>query len=221
MTEVQIQSIQPEGERVLALLQQFRSLHDEIRSRAFVMFESRGRVHGHDTEDWMAAQRSVVLTPSAELIDRGGQLEIRVDTPGFRSQEIRVSVLSNEVIVDGNASTSAWVRTPVCFGESQGLKLFCRISLPQGLRPDSVKATVEDGVLRINLKKVSQDRGTNGSINGMPDFKRRGGYKGASHPVLAVGWRSCRRSELRFAALEAVRTARLQIRIPGRRIPVR
>ena len=30
--------------------------HEEIASLAFFLFEERGRKHGHDVEDWLAAE---------------------------------------------------------------------------------------------------------------------------------------------------------------------
>jgi hypothetical protein len=36
-----------------------RSSQDQIRERAFQMFESRSSVHGFDLQDWLTAERQV------------------------------------------------------------------------------------------------------------------------------------------------------------------
>lgn len=33
--------------------------HDQIQLRAFQIFEARGRMHGHDVQDWMQAEREL------------------------------------------------------------------------------------------------------------------------------------------------------------------
>jgi hypothetical protein len=64
ITEVPINRIQPETEGELVLSQQLNALYDEVRRRAFRLFESRGSLHGHDIDDWLAAERSLVFAPS-------------------------------------------------------------------------------------------------------------------------------------------------------------
>ncbi len=36
-----------------------RELEDQIRLRAYELYEQRGREHGHDVEDWLRAQDEV------------------------------------------------------------------------------------------------------------------------------------------------------------------
>ncbi len=38
-------------------------LYGEIARRAYAMFEERGRAHGHDLEDWLAAEQQVTAKP--------------------------------------------------------------------------------------------------------------------------------------------------------------
>lgn len=48
-------------------------LLEEIRSRAFALYESRGREDGHDLDDWLLAEQEVIAPPSP-LIDSGETL---------------------------------------------------------------------------------------------------------------------------------------------------
>jgi hypothetical protein len=36
---------------------------DSIARRAFELFQERGAVHGHDLDDWLAAERQIRATP--------------------------------------------------------------------------------------------------------------------------------------------------------------
>lgn len=37
-----------------------KNVHDEITRIAHDLYEKRGRIHGHDLEDWLEAERSVL-----------------------------------------------------------------------------------------------------------------------------------------------------------------
>ncbi len=39
------------------------NLHEEIRSRAYELYEQRGREDGHDMDDWLRAEAEVTRTP--------------------------------------------------------------------------------------------------------------------------------------------------------------
>jgi hypothetical protein len=55
------------------------SRQDAIRLRAYGYFERRGREHGHDLDDWLAAEAEVVgrssLTPANQR--RGGSTTVK------------------------------------------------------------------------------------------------------------------------------------------------
>lgn len=36
------------------------TLHQKITHRAYQIFERRGRLHGHDVEDWLRAEREIM-----------------------------------------------------------------------------------------------------------------------------------------------------------------
>ena len=42
------------------------NLHDEIASIAYELFESRGCVHGYDLDDWLNAERIVLVEHSGQ-----------------------------------------------------------------------------------------------------------------------------------------------------------
>jgi HSP20 family molecular chaperone IbpA len=222
MTEVRINRIQPEGERELVLSQKLNALYDEVRRRAFRLFESRGGLHGHDLDDWLAAERSWVFAPPAELVEGNEQLEIRVAIEGYPAHQIRVSVLPNEIVVDGDSSTSSVPRDlQIHFSEFTDRKLLRRINVPQGVRPYTATASFQGGVLIITLKKVAPDRSTGEGIAGATDINRSGRFGNGSYPALAAVWRSSRRPAIKFSPIEPARISHVHMRIPGRRIPVR
>jgi HSP20 family molecular chaperone IbpA len=220
MTEVRINRIQPEGEPELILSQKLNALYDEVRRRAFRLFESRGSLHGHDIDDWLAAERSLVFAPQAELVEKENQLEIRLAAEGYTARQIRVSALPNEIVVDGDSSTSSVPRyLQIHFAECNDRKLLRCIRVPPEFRPYSATAAFAGGVLIITLK-VALDR-TREAVSGATDVKWNGRFGGGAQPALTAVWRASRRPAVKFSPIEPARISHIHMRIPGRRIPVR
>ncbi|MEJ2685208.1 MAG: DUF2934 domain-containing protein [Candidatus Sulfobium sp.] len=62
-----------------------KALHDEIARVANELYEKRGRAHGHELEDWLAAEK--IVTEKHER--HAGEIEQKVDVirkpkEGFR-----------------------------------------------------------------------------------------------------------------------------------------
>ncbi len=49
-----------------------QELHDRIAEKAYQLYEKRGRMHGHDVEDWIEAERLVVGKTPKPSIEREG-----------------------------------------------------------------------------------------------------------------------------------------------------
>ena len=156
MSEVHVNRIQPEGEAVLLLKQQVDALYTEIGRRAFERFLGRGGLHGYDREDWVEAERSLIFAPPAELVEEDTEFRIRVAVPGLDSSKVRVSVLPHSVIVDGGSVPGSERQdAKVRFSEFSDQKLLRCLELPAEVRTFTAKASVQDGILSIRVKKAT------------------------------------------------------------------
>ena len=156
MSEVQVNKIQPEEESLLLLARQVDAPYDEIQRRAFLLFESRGSIHGHDREDWLEAERQLNPAPTTELIEEDCQFAIKMALPGYQPNQLRVNVLPNAVIVEGDALAVQDQYGKLCFSNFSERKLLRRVELPYGVWQDSANAELKDGILRIRVRKVKQ-----------------------------------------------------------------
>ena len=59
------------------------SITDSIRNRAFNLFEHRNRNGGSDLDDWLQAERDLLLTPDTELTSDAKKFIARIALPGF------------------------------------------------------------------------------------------------------------------------------------------
>jgi len=156
MSEVKIHQLQAESEEARSLARQTDALYEEIRLRAFLRFEARGGLHGYDLEDWLEAERSLIFAPPAELADKEDEFTIRIAAPGFDASQMRVNVLPNAIILDGEAAAKD--RQPeetVLPPDVSYRKLLLRVDLPAEVRTNTAKAIFEDGILKITVKKAA------------------------------------------------------------------
>jgi len=147
MSEVQVHQIQNEDERFVSLAREAEALYEEIGLRAFLRFEARGGLHGYDREDWLEAERSLVLAPLAELAENDDEFTIRIALPGFDASRIHVNVLPNAIVLFGDAGVTNGSE------ETTFRKLLRRIDLPAEVRTDTAKAILKDGTLQLTVKK--------------------------------------------------------------------
>ncbi len=118
---------------------------NRIRERAYDLFQNRGAAEGSATDDWLQAERDVLLFAESELIEKSGKFNIRVQTPGFSATEIRVTAMPDAIIVEAENST-----------ETVEKQLFQRLDLPAPINPDKVTASLEDGLLQLVAEKAGR-----------------------------------------------------------------
>jgi HSP20 family molecular chaperone IbpA len=118
-----------------------KAVHDEVRQRAFCVFQDRRCEAGHELEDWLEAERDVLFSPRCELAETRDQIRIRASVPGFSARTLQVDVLPDSII-DGRL-------------EGTERQLLPQFALPARIDLDEVEATVDEGVLSIVARKTA------------------------------------------------------------------
>jgi HSP20 family protein len=98
-----------------------------------------------------AGEREFALwTPDLEVTQDKGQLQVRLDLPGLRKEDVTIEITEQALTVAGERrqeeekKEKGYYRTERSYG-----RFFRSIPLPEGARPDSTKATFANGVLEI------------------------------------------------------------------------
>lgn len=122
-------------------------LTEQIRQLAFRLFESRGSGDGHDLDDWLEAEKMLILAPAMELVQRDGKFEIRVPADGYDAREIHVTAQPASVAVKAAAGSKTGQKT-----------LLGTIDLPAPIEVDKTTARLAGGVLYVTAFRKSRER---------------------------------------------------------------
>src|SRR5215475_4522956 len=100
MSGVSVQKVK-EASQSRPLLQETFDLLENVRKRAYELFERRGGATGHHIADWLQAESEVFQVPRMELSETEREFELQVAAPGLEAKDLRISALPDAFIVEG------------------------------------------------------------------------------------------------------------------------
>jgi HSP20 family molecular chaperone IbpA len=143
-----------EETEVPGLFRQLEEVFDSIRQRAYELYEKHGANPGRDLENWLEAERQLIWSPPAEMVETETEYRIRVIAPDFNPGEVKVAATPELLIVEAeNRRTRAENDGCVVFTEFARRKLFRRFILPGVIDVGRVTATLGKGELTIIAPK--------------------------------------------------------------------
>jgi len=127
------------------MLEDIDRMFDDVLARP----SSRQKEQG----EWPLA----VWAPQVELAQRGDELVVRADLPGTREEDIRVQVLDDALVIEGERRTERQEERGDIFRSERMYGTFRRvIPLPDGADADNATARFADGVLEVRIKVPEQ-----------------------------------------------------------------
>jgi HSP20 family protein len=141
-----------EGDPFFELAQELNEL---ISQRAYEMFETTGRAHGRDQENWLYAQSEILLNVPVEVLETETEFTIRADVPGFGENDLEVRVTPRFLCITGKRPKPPEQNdVRVVYSERRADRIFRVLNLGSEVDAEKVNATVANGVLEIKLLKV-------------------------------------------------------------------
>ena len=132
---------------------------NQIRQRAYQLFEWRGRADGRDLEDWFKAEMELLKPVPVEIAEKNGVLHVRADLPGFTEQELQVNLEPAVLTLKGEHREETEKREEKTYhSERRTQRIFRRVALPVDVIPDKAMATLKQGVLQLSVPKASQEK---------------------------------------------------------------
>src|ERR1700752_137778 len=87
------------------LFKQVEDLYNSITRRAFEIFENKGRMFGHDLEDWFRAESQLLHPIHIDIAESNDSLTVHAEVPGFKADDLKVSLEGNRLTITGKRET--------------------------------------------------------------------------------------------------------------------
>jgi HSP20 family protein len=135
--------------------ERMNEVFDAISRRAFELFESNGRIFGHDVEDWFKAESEVLHPVHINITETGEAVEVKAEVPGFNEKELEISVEPRRLTILGRRETSKEEKEgKIVYSETCSNQVFRVVDLPAEVVADKAEATLKDGMLQLAMPKV-------------------------------------------------------------------
>lgn len=139
----------------LPLFREMEKQFDEVRRRAFELFERRGRELGHALEDWIKAEHDVMGWPAAELSEAEAKYDLALTLPGYDPKDVEVTVTPSEIIVHAKSGARKGMEEEKClWTEFQSNEVYRRFAVPEAIDVEKTSANLDKGMLHIVAAKA-------------------------------------------------------------------
>jgi HSP20 family protein len=136
------------------MLEKMGDLTRNTSEKAFEFFMKRGGSLGAHFDDWLHAEMELLRPVSVEITESRDAVNIKAAVPGFKPEEIELSVKNAELFMAGEQKTESRNEDESTFySEWRSNKFARQLRLPCEVDPDGVVANLKDGVLTLTLKK--------------------------------------------------------------------
>lgn len=137
------------------LINRLEEVTKAVAHRAYEFFEERGHQLGNELEDWFRAESEFMRYVPATMKEDDNQFTVQAEVPGFKANEIKISVEPKRLIVEGNAEQNTEETSGQVVFSERRTNQFCRsFKLPAEVESDKVTANLKDGLLEITLPKM-------------------------------------------------------------------
>jgi HSP20 family protein len=153
MSNVTVQKVQ-KNENAPTLFKAMETLFDDVRRKAFDLFEQRGGTDGFDLDDWFRAEQDLLWKPESELAETEKQFQMKVAVPGLEAKDIQISALPDAIVIQAETTHEEEKKEgKIHYSEIRNKRLFRRCEMTGGIDVEQVKANLDKGVLEITAPK--------------------------------------------------------------------
>jgi HSP20 family protein len=104
--------------------------------------------------------------PAMDLVEQGDHFVLRADLPGVDENAVTVELEDNVLTISGERKSEHETRKDGYYRIERASGSFSRsLTLPEGIDPESIKASFEKGVLEVTVPKPEQRKPRRVAIN--------------------------------------------------------
>jgi HSP20 family molecular chaperone IbpA len=138
-------------------IERFDEIYDSIAKRAFEIFNNNGQSFGNDLADWLQAESEILHPVHVEIAETDDALNVRAEVPGFTAPELHIQVEGNRLTISGkHDATEENKKGTTIYSERCAKEILRSIELPSAVDAAKVNAVLKNGVLNIELPKMTQ-----------------------------------------------------------------
>ncbi len=138
------------------MFERLAELTRETTQRAFEFFVRRGGDFGKEFEDWFRAEAEILLPVKLEITETDKLFNVNAMVPGFKAEEIEISVKDNVLILSGETKREEKREEEnMIYSDWRSNRFFRQLTLPAEVNADKVKANLKDGILYLKLPKAA------------------------------------------------------------------
>ena len=157
MANVAVQKVENKSVKPLPLFHEIEKQFEEVRRRAFELFERRGREIGHTLEDWLKAEHEVMGWSAAELTEADSRYDVAMTLPGYEPKDVQVTATPSEIIVHAKVEEKKKGEAEKClWTEFQSNDVYRRFELPEAIDVERTRASLDKGMLHITAAKMQK-----------------------------------------------------------------
>lgn len=132
-----------------------RQIHEMIARRAYAIYEGRGRMDGHEKEDWLQAESEVLSTVFVGFIELDGGLSVDIGIRTCDLPRLQVAIEPWRLIVSGKRKVNAQEMAQSLSGGKPGrLEIFQVVDFPNRVEPSQAIATLSNCLLQLRIPKA-------------------------------------------------------------------
>lgn len=107
--------------------------------------------------DWNTVPNRTNWQPALELVDGGDYLNLKLQLPGWKADDLDISVSRDSVLIKGEKShKEEKSEANVYYSEFNYDRFQRTVKLPVPVKNNEVAAQFNDGILTLNLPKVEE-----------------------------------------------------------------
>jgi HSP20 family protein len=140
------------------MFEKFAEITKDTAQKAFDFFRERGGEIGKELDDWFKAENEILRPVPIEMTESDANIFVSAAVPGFKPEEIEVSVKDDVLIISGTTETNKTSDdASMIVSEWKSDRFYRQLPLPSRIMPENVEAKLSDGILKLTLPKAAKN----------------------------------------------------------------
>ena len=143
------------------LFDKMKEISQNIAYRAYELFKAREPKTSEPLDDWFRAESELLRPLPVQIKETNNQFVVRAEVPGFKAEDIEVSVEPRLLMISGKATSDHESKVEdeteqTVFNECRSRQFFRSFELPCEVEAPTALATLKDGMLELTLNKLEK-----------------------------------------------------------------